>query len=75
MRKSECRRGEHDYKFSTVLGAGLRRASCGGCGTVTIDITDEQAGLNGPPNLFVGEEDRLSIFGGGIELDLRPLPV
>lgn len=75
MRRSECRRGLHDYRSSTSFGAGLRRVSCEVCGVVNIDLTEEQDCLSNPPNLFVEEEERTSIFAGVTNLDLHPLPV
>ncbi len=74
MRVSECRDGRHRYGPITEIGAGLRRKPCKVCNAVTIDLTKDQLVLSNRPNLFVGEEDRVSIFGGGYEQDLRPLP-
>jgi hypothetical protein len=38
-----------------------------------IDLTQERPVLTNRPNLFVGEQDRMSIFDGGSGMDLRSL--
>ncbi len=73
MRNGDCRKGQHRYADGSRFGAGLRRLSCSSCGSVTIDLTEAQAGLKSKPNLFVGEEERTSIFDGGFLQDLRSL--
>jgi hypothetical protein len=40
---------------------------------VTIDLTWESPVLTNRPNLFVGEQERVSIFGSVSDEDLRAL--
>jgi hypothetical protein len=71
MRSAECRKGQHQYTDATDFGAGLRRTACRSCGRVTIDLTTESPVLTSRPNLFVGEQERVSIFGNVSDEDLR----
>ena len=38
-RRSDCRKGRHDYGEAQNVGAGIRRQVCTECGEVTIDLT------------------------------------
>lgn len=71
MKNAECRKGQHQDTAATDFGAGLRRIACRACGRVTIDLTWEAPVLTNRPNLFVGEQERVSIFGSAADQDLR----
>jgi hypothetical protein len=73
MKNAECRKGQHQDTPATDFGAGLRRTACRACGRVAIDLTWESPVLTNRPNLFVGEQERVSIFGSVSEEDLRTL--
>jgi hypothetical protein len=38
-RKSDCRKGMHDYGAMQDIGAGIARRVCATCNAVTIDLT------------------------------------
>jgi hypothetical protein len=38
-RRSDCRKGRHEYGGAQNVGAGIRRQVCIECGAVTIDLT------------------------------------
>lgn len=73
MRNAECRKGQHQFTAATDFGAGLRRTACRTCGRVTIDLNWESPVLTNRPNLFVGEQERVSIFDSVSAEDLRTL--
>ncbi len=38
-RRSDCRKGHHEYGEPQHIGAGILRRVCGTCSDVTIDLT------------------------------------
>jgi hypothetical protein len=38
-RKSDCKKGLHDYGATQNIGAGIARRVCARCSAVTIDLT------------------------------------
>jgi hypothetical protein len=41
MANAKCRAGKHRYEPVPGIGAGLQRQKCGNCGSVMIDLTDD----------------------------------
>lgn len=39
-RKSNCKKGFHDFGATQNIGAGISRRVCGRCAAVTIDLTN-----------------------------------
>ncbi|MFQ5522288.1 MAG: hypothetical protein ACE5F5_01750 [Acidimicrobiia bacterium] len=38
-RRSDCRKGRHNFGQAQNIGAGIRRQVCDACGAVSIDLT------------------------------------
>ena len=42
-RRSDCRKGRHEFGQAQNIGAGIKRQVCEVCGAVSIDLTDSDS--------------------------------
>jgi len=60
MANARCREGTHRYELIPGIGAGLQRQKCANCGSVMIDLTDDESLDLVPAGLFTAR--RATVF-------------